>query len=95
MGSPAFLVNERDIRRMSQARPIARRCSPKFLGKPDKKTFGSANVAELVGVLIPDDIADKLGAARAQPLKGLFNVIDCEHSSEITEGVHRGVPDYF
>lgn len=67
-------------------------CLSEFLGKADEKTFGSADVAELVGVLISDDIADKLGAVRAQSLNGLFDVIDCEHGSQITKGVHRSVP---
>jgi hypothetical protein len=68
-----------------------RRRLPEFLGKADEKTLGSADVAELVGILISDDIADKLGAVRAQPFNGLFDIVDCEHGSQITKGVHRSV----
>ncbi len=40
---------------------------PKFLGQPDEDAFGAAEVAEAIGVLVLDHLADRLGAAFAEP----------------------------
>jgi len=40
---------------------------PKFLGQPDEDAFGGPDVAEPIGVLVLDHLADKLGAAFAEP----------------------------
>jgi hypothetical protein len=57
--------------------------SGKFLGESDEKPFRPADVAESIGVFIPDDIAYELRAALAEPFKRLVDVVHREHDAEV------------
>jgi hypothetical protein len=66
--------------------------SAEFLGESDEKPFRPPDVAEPIHVLILDDFADELRAARAEPFKRLVDVVHGEHDAEVAQGVDRGVP---
>lgn len=65
--------------------------SAEFLGQPDEKSFRPADVAEPIRVLIPDDFADELGAARAEPCQRLVDIVHGEHDAQIAERVDRAL----
>ncbi|CDX44976.1 conserved hypothetical protein [Mesorhizobium sp. SOD10] len=65
--------------------------SAEFLGEADQKPFRPAYVTEPIRVLIPDHFTDELGAALAEPLQCLVDVVHGEHDAEIAQGVHRGI----
>ena len=71
---------------------VSIRGSAELFGKPDEDPFGPADVAEQVDVLVPDHLADQLGAVRPEASQGVFEVVDGEHHSEVSEGIHRGAP---
>lgn len=52
-----------------------------FLGEFDEKPFRPTEVAEPKRVLILDDFAYELRAARAEPFKRLVDVINGEHDT--------------
>src|SRR5690606_12162987 len=66
--------------------------SAEFLGESDEKSFRSADVAETIDVLVRDDVADELRAARAEPFERIVDVVHGEHDAEVAQGVDRGVP---
>src|SRR5438270_9369733 len=67
--------------------------SAEFLGEPDEKAFGPADVAEPIRVLVLDHFAaDELRAVFAEPGERLVDVVHGEHDAQVAEGVHRGVP---
>src|SRR5438046_607036 len=69
------------------------RHSGEFLGEPDEKSFGPADVAEPIRVFVLDHFAaDELRAVFAEPGKRLVDVVNREHDAQVAEGVHRGVP---
>ena len=57
--------------------------SAEFLGKSDEKAFRPANVAEPICVFILDYFAYELGAALAEPIKRLIDVVHREHDAEV------------
>src|SRR5262245_34415210 len=64
-----------------------------LLGQPYKKSFGPADVAEPIRVLVLDHFAaDELRAVLTEPAERLVDVVHGEHDAEVTERVHRGVP---
>jgi hypothetical protein len=65
--------------------------SVKFLGESDEKSFGSADIAEPIRILIPDDFSYELRASPAKPGKRLVDVIHGKHDAEVAQGVYRGV----
>src|SRR6266536_1345960 len=65
---------------------------PELLGEPDEKSFGSADVAEPIRVLVLNHVANELRAARAESGEHLVDVVHGEHDAEVAERVHRGVP---
>jgi len=72
-------------------RPARR--SAEFLGEPDEKAFGPADVAEPIGVFVLDHFAaDELRAVLSEPGERLVDVVHSEHDAQVAEGVHRGVP---
>jgi hypothetical protein len=48
--------------------------SAEFLGEPDEKSFGPADVAEPIHVLVLDHFADELRAALAEPGERIVDV---------------------
>src|ERR671934_3037921 len=63
-----------------------------LLGEPDEKSFGSADVAEPIRVLVLHHFANELRAALAEPGERLVDVVHGEHDAQVAESVHRGVP---
>src|SRR5215212_9458959 len=63
-----------------------------LLGEPDEQSFGAADVAEPIRVLVLNHVANELRAARAEPGERRIDVVHGEHDAEIAERVHRGVP---
>src|SRR6185503_19440479 len=63
-----------------------------LLGEPDEESFGSADVAEPIRVLVLDHFANELRAARAEPGERRVDIVHGEHDAEVAERVHRGVP---
>src|SRR5919202_5178321 len=69
------------------------RRSAEFLGEPDEKAFGPADVAEPIRVFVLDHVAaDELRAVLSEPGERLVDVVHREHDAQVAEGVHRGVP---
>src|SRR5690242_8443238 len=67
-----------------QARALLRRhrnTLPELLGKPDQQSFGPADVAEPIRVLVLDHFADELRATLAEPGERLVEVVDGEHDA--------------
>ena len=52
-----------------------------LLGEPDEKSFGAADVAEPIRVLVLDHFADELRAALAEPGERLVDVVHGEHDA--------------
>ena len=75
---PANLFGSRITQRLynSTAPP-----SPDFLGKPDKKSFRPADVAETIHVLILDHFAHELRATLLEARQHVINIIDGEHDT--------------
>src|SRR5215210_5569329 len=65
---------------------------PELLGEPDEQSFGPADVAEPIRVLVLYHVANELRAARAEPHERRVDVVHGEHDAEVAERVHRGVP---
>jgi hypothetical protein len=61
---------------------------PELLSEPDENSFGTADVAKSIRVLVLDHFADDLGAAFAEPGERIVDVLHGEHDAEITESVH-------
>jgi hypothetical protein len=58
------------------------RRSAEFLGEPDEKSFGPANVAEPIRVFVLDHFAaDKLRAVLTEPGERLVDVVHGEHDA--------------
>ncbi len=55
--------------------------SAEFLGEPDEKPFGPADVAEPIRIFVLNDFAYRLRAAIAEPFKRLVDVVDGEHAT--------------
>src|SRR5580692_7133168 len=68
------------------------RPSSEFLSQSDKKPFWAADVAEPIRVFVLNDFAHELGAALAQPLERLVDVVHGEHGAQVAQSVHRSVP---
>ena len=68
------------------------RRSAELLGESEEKPFRPANVAEPIRVFILHDFAYELGAALAEPLERLVDVVHGEHDAEIAQSIHWGVP---
>ena len=52
---------------------------PELLREPDEKSFGSADVAEPIRVLVLNHFADEPRAALAEPGEHLVEVVHGEH----------------
>ncbi len=65
---------------------------PELLGEPDKKSFGTADVAETIRLFVLNHIADELRATLAESGKRVVDVVHREHDAQVAERVHRGVP---
>jgi hypothetical protein len=52
-----------------------------LLGDPDEKSFGAADVAEPIRVLVLNHFADELRAALAQPSERVIDVVHGEHDA--------------
>jgi hypothetical protein len=60
---------------------------------PDKKSFGSPDVAKSVRVFVLNDLtADELRPVPAEPLERVVQVVDGEHHPQVAERVDRGGP---
>src|SRR6266704_1853672 len=82
-----------DVGRHFSWRSSAWRRSAEFLGEPDEKAFGPADVAEPIRVFVLDHLAaDELRAVLSEPGERLVDVVHSEHDAQVAEGVHRGVP---
>jgi hypothetical protein len=66
--------------------------SVELLGEADEKPFRPTDVAEPVYVLILDDFAHELRAARAEPFKRLVDVVHGEHDAEIAQRIDWRIP---
>ena len=84
MVSAALHVNELRRSERGHGTRISLGGLSKFLGKPNQNALRPTNVAELVGVLIPDDVAHKLRAVRSKSFYRFINVVDSEHGSQIS-----------
>src|SRR6266511_1782868 len=63
-----------------------------LLGEPDQQSFGAADVAEPIRVLVLDHFANELRTTLAEPGERLVDVVHGEHDAEVAKRVHRGVP---
>src|SRR3954463_9390849 len=63
-----------------------------LLGEPDEQSFGSADVAEPIRVLVLNHLAHELRATLDEPGERLVDVVHGEHDAEVAERVHRSVP---
>jgi hypothetical protein len=59
------------------------RRSAEFLGESDEKPLRPADVAEPIGVSIPDHFAYELRTAIAEPLKRAVDVVHGEHDAQV------------
>lgn len=57
------------------------RALAELLGQPDEQPLRPSDVAESVGVLILDHVADELRASSAEPGQRLVDVLDGEHDA--------------
>jgi hypothetical protein len=57
--------------------------------QPNKKPFGSADIAEPIRVLVLNHLANQLGAMPAEPGYHFVNVFNREHDTQVAERVHR------
>src|SRR5690242_19727679 len=62
---------------------------PELLGEADEDSFGAADIAEAIRVLVLDHFADDLGAAFGEAGERIVDVLDGEHDAEVAERVHR------
>ena len=83
-------------RRPCAAAPWRSACSARselplseFLGEADEDSFGAADVAEPIHVLVLHDVTDQLRAMLAQPRERVVDVVHGEHDAEVAEGVDR------
>ena len=60
---------------------LYRNALPELLGEPDEQSFGAADVAEPIRVLVLDHVANELRAARAEPGERLVDVVHGEHDA--------------
>src|SRR5205814_4169442 len=67
-------------------------CSAEFLGEPDEKSFGPADVAEPIHVFVLDHFTDELRTAFAEPGERIVDVVHGEHDAEVAKSIHWGVP---
>ena len=58
----------------------------------NEKSFGATDVAEPIRVLVPNHFADELCTVLAEPGECFVDVAHSEHSTQVAEGVHRGIP---
>ena len=54
---------------------------PKLLGEPDEKSFGTADVAKPIRVLVLNHFTDELRAALEEPGERLVDVVHGEHDA--------------
>lgn len=54
---------------------------PELLGKPDEKSFGTADVAEAIRVLVLNHFTDELRAALEEPGERLVDVVHGKHDA--------------
>lgn len=59
--------------------------STKLLGQTDENSFGSANVAEPIRVLVLHHFSNELRAVSAESGYHLVDVLNKEHDAKITE----------
>src|SRR5215207_10238158 len=52
-----------------------------FLGQPDEKSFGAADIAESIRVLVLNHFTDELRAVFAEPVERLVDVVHSEHDA--------------
>ena len=52
-----------------------------FLGQPDEKSFGAADIAESIRVLVLNHFTDELRAVCAEPGEHLVDVVHSEHDA--------------
>src|SRR5258706_10144337 len=62
-----------------------------FLGQADEKSFGAADIAESIRVLVLNHFTDELHTVFAEPGERLVDVIHSEHDAKVSDSVHRGV----
>src|SRR5437588_3929148 len=68
------------------------RHSAEFLGEPDEKASGPADIADPIRVFVLNHFAaDELRAVFSEPGERLVDVVHGEHYAKVAEGVHRGV----
>jgi hypothetical protein len=58
----------------------------------DEKSSGTANVAKPIRVLVLNHFANELRTLFAESAERFVNVAYCEHSTQVAEGIHRGIP---
>ena len=54
---------------------------PELLGESDEKSFGAADVAEPVRLLVLNHVADELRASLTEPGERLVDVVHSEHDA--------------
>src|SRR5258705_329754 len=64
---------------------LYRNALPKLLGEPDEQSFGAADVAEPIRVLVLHHVANELRAARAEPGERRVDVVHGEHDAQVAE----------
>src|SRR5437762_917862 len=97
-GAPrAFVSCKRFVRRrrgIPDGRPFAARqlrlsgvTGPELLGEPDEKSFGTADVAEPIRLLVLNHFADELRATLGESDERLVDVVHSEHHAQVAESV--------
>ena len=71
---------------------LCRDAFPELLGETDEKSFGTADVAEPIYILVLNHFTDELRAMLAEPGERIVEVVHSEHDAEVAERVHRGIP---
>src|SRR5689334_14657662 len=63
----------------------------KLFCQPDEQPFGTADIAESIGVFVLNDFADKLRAAIAEPREQLVEVINGEHDAQVAKSIYGSI----
>src|SRR5947209_4696057 len=88
----AATVSRRAAAASPGATRLGGRAALELLGDPNEQSFGAADVAEAVGLLVLHHIPDELCADLAEPRERLVDVVHREHDAQVAESIHRSVP---
>jgi hypothetical protein len=65
---------------------------PELLSESDENSFGTADVAEPVNVLVVDDFIDHRRPEFDQAGKSVVEILDGEHDAKVPQRIHGSHP---